>query len=74
MQRSGTVDFARLLGFDTVAGDAGKDLDLRNETIGGRLGAKIGPIEPTSPMDLHGDTMGTRLGAGVGAIETTGAN
>jgi len=55
MQKSGTIDFARLLGFDTVAGDAEKSLDLRNETISGRLGAKIGPIEPTIAVDFRED-------------------
>ena len=73
MQKSGTIDFARLLGFDTVAGDAGENLDLRNETISDRLGAKIGPIEPTIAVDFRDDTMGAKLGAKVGAVETTGA-
>jgi hypothetical protein len=73
MQKLGTIDFARLLGFDTVAGDAEKNLDLRNETISDRLGAKIGPIEPTIAVDFRDDTMGAKLGAGVGAIGTTGA-
>jgi hypothetical protein len=57
MQKLGTIDFARLLGFDTVAGDAEKNFDLRNETISDRLGAKIGPIEPTIAVDFRDDTM-----------------
>ena len=39
------VDFSRLLGFGTVAGELSEGVDLKNGTFGDKLGAKIG-LEP----------------------------
>ena len=50
MQKPDTIDFAKLLGFDTVVRDLSEDLDFQNETLGAKLGAKVGDvIEPVAP-------------------------
>ncbi len=55
------IDFKKLLGFETVAGTV-SDFDFRDETVGSKLGAKIGDgIEPAaSPkvIDFQDETLG----------------
>jgi hypothetical protein len=63
------IDFSRLLGFDTVIGDVQQDVDLRDETLSDKLGAKIGPIEPSIEVDFREETLSARLGAKVGGVE-----
>ena len=70
MQKPDTIDFARLLGFDAIAREITKGLDFQNETISDKLGAKIGPIEPTIVVDFTDETFGAKLGAKVGDLET----
>ncbi len=36
------IDFAKLLGFDTVSDEISNGLDFKGETFGGKLGAKVG--------------------------------
>ena len=65
-------DFAKLLGFETVAASVSDNLDLRDDTIGSRLGAKVGGIEPGAPargIDFQDETLGAKLGAKVGEPE-----
>jgi len=48
MSKSANIDFARLLGFETVSDHLSGTIDFKNETIGDKLGAKIG-FEPGAP-------------------------
>jgi hypothetical protein len=45
MKNANEIEFAKLLGFDTVSDQISWDVDFRDETIGTRLGAKIGTDE-----------------------------
>lgn len=45
MNKPDTIDFAKLLGFELVTGELNNDLDFQNETIGAKLGAKVGAEE-----------------------------
>jgi hypothetical protein len=49
MEKPATIDFAKLLGFDTVTRDASEVLDFQDETLGAKLGAKVGVIEAVAP-------------------------
>ena len=42
------IDFKKLLGFETVAATV-SNFDFRDETVGSKLGAKVGSIEPNAP-------------------------
>ncbi len=44
MQKPGTIDFAKLLGFETVTRELSDALDFQDETLGAKLGAKVGVI------------------------------
>jgi hypothetical protein len=46
MQKPARIDFAKLFGFELVTRNISRGLDLQNETVGARLGAKVG-IEVT---------------------------
>ena len=64
-----TIDFTKLLGFNTVADQVSGHLDLQIDTFGDKLGAKIGQPEGISParvMDFQDDTLADKLGAKVG--------
>ena len=57
------IDFTKLLGFDTVSHELSESgLDLRDDTLGSKLGAKVGEEpESTGPslaIDLQNDTFG----------------
>ena len=46
------IDFKKLLGFQTVAATV-SNFDFRDETVGSKLGAKIGGgVEPNSPKGI----------------------
>ena len=45
------IDFAKLLGFNSVSDELPDGLDFKDDTIGARLGAKVG-IEQTGPQRL----------------------
>jgi hypothetical protein len=70
------IDFTKLLGFDTVSCELSESgLDLRDETFGDKLGAKVGPpedISPSSGIDFQDETLGAKLGAKVGDPESNG--
>ena len=70
MDKTNHLDFTKLLGFDTVSCELSKGLDLRDDTLGSKLGAKVGGgPESTSPslaIDFQEDTMGAKLGAKIG--------
>ena len=48
MSTAKTIDFTKLLGFETV--DLPETLDFQDETLGAKLGAKVGGgIEAVAP-------------------------
>jgi hypothetical protein len=49
MRKADTIDFAKLLGFDTVVRELAEDVDFQDETLGAKLGAKVGTIEAIAP-------------------------
>ena len=48
MKRHDDIDFSKLLGFDAVNDQISGSVDFQDETIGAKLGAKVG-IEPRMP-------------------------
>jgi hypothetical protein len=52
MKAQDTIDYAKLLGFAMVSDLVGHEIDLQDDTVGDKLGAKIGgeatdvPAEP----------------------------
>ena len=42
MKNADKIDFAKLLGFDTVSDQISGSVDFQDETIGAKLGAKVG--------------------------------
>jgi hypothetical protein len=48
MGGSNRIDYTRLLGFSTISEPTSGGIDFRDETVGARIGAKVG-IEPTEP-------------------------
>jgi hypothetical protein len=42
MQKPDKIDYAKLLGFDAVSDQLSHGLDFQNETVGDKLGAKVG--------------------------------
>jgi hypothetical protein len=69
------IDFTKLLGFETVAG-ANSNLDLQDETVTDKLGARVGTPEETGSLskgiDFADENIGAKLGAKVGVEETGG--
>ena len=52
MQKPDRIDFAKLLGFELVTRELLEDFDLQEETIGAKLGAKVGAeAEPDAPKE-----------------------
>jgi hypothetical protein len=45
MKESKVIDFAKLLGFDTISDQLSEGIDFQDETIGAKLGAKVGGEE-----------------------------
>ena len=45
------IDFAKLLGFNSVSDELPDGLDFRDDTIGARLGAKVGAARKPGPKD-----------------------
>ena len=50
MRKYNQLDFAKLLGFDTVAAKLFEELDFQDQTVGARLGAKVGFEPNTKPV------------------------
>ena len=44
--RTNKIDFAKLLGFDAVSDQISGVVDFQDETIGAKLGAKVGDPGP----------------------------
>jgi hypothetical protein len=42
MQEPDKIDYAKLFGFDAVSDQLSDGLDFQNETVGDKLGAKVG--------------------------------
>lgn len=52
MQKPDRIDFAKLLGFELVTRELLENFDLQEETIGAKLGAKVGAeAEPDAPKE-----------------------
>jgi hypothetical protein len=69
-----TIDFTKLLGFDTVSHELSAGMDLRDDTLSDKLGARIGPEPGGSPakaVDFQNETFAGRLGAKMGPGEPT---
>jgi hypothetical protein len=47
---SGKIDYAKLLGFDGVIDQLSGSIDFQDETIGAKLGAKVGFEACSEPM------------------------
>lgn len=48
MQKLETIDFSKLFGFQTVSEGIDEGPDFRDETVGAKLGAKVG-LEADAP-------------------------
>jgi hypothetical protein len=49
----GTIDYAKLLGFEAVSDQLSGGVDFQSEIIGAKPGAKVGAeAEPTQPPTL----------------------
>jgi hypothetical protein len=70
-----TIDFTKLLGFATVSQELSAGIDLQNDTLGSKLGAKVGDqIESQGParvVNFQNDAFASRLGAKMGPGEPT---
>jgi hypothetical protein len=49
MQKSEKIDLTKLLGFETIACEPTDNVDFQDETLGAKLGAKVGSIEAVEP-------------------------
>ena len=64
------IDYGKLLGFQTVSDHLTGTIDFKDETLGTKLGAKVGSVEiPPGALDyakLRGfDTVPDELAAGI---------
>lgn len=50
MRENRNIDFARLLGFETIGDLASDAIDFQDEVIGAKLGAKVG-FEQNGPTE-----------------------
>jgi hypothetical protein len=46
------IDFSKLLGFGSVSGEIADGVDFKDETLGAKLGAKMGEVEISTPMNV----------------------
>jgi hypothetical protein len=51
MRESKSIDFAKLLGFETVCDHLSGGVDFQDDTISAKLGAKVGEGEQGLPAD-----------------------
>ena len=49
MQTPDKIDYAKLLGFDTVSDQLSAGVDFQDETISAKLGGKVGAMEADTP-------------------------
>lgn len=67
MRKGKDLDFARLVGFETLSDHCSKGIDFQEDTLGAKLGAKAGGVEPLpNGLDLRDEVIGAKLGAKVG--------
>ena len=52
MAKQQALDLGKLLGFATVSGHASGGIDFQDETIGAKLGAKVGAEAPRDRVDF----------------------
>ena len=77
MRESKSIDFAKLLGFETVYDRMSGGVDFQDETVGAKLGAKVGAgLEgPAGTVDyarlLGFETVGEHISGGVDFQEDT---
>jgi hypothetical protein len=67
------IDFSKLLGFENASEVLPEVVDFRDQTVGDKLGAKIGLPEDISPakgIDFRDETFGARVGAKVSSEST----
>ena len=55
MREIKNLDFTKLLGFETVSDQITESVDFQDETLGPKLGAKVGAPEPPSDIRLKRD-------------------
>ena len=60
MNESKSIDFSKLLGFETVCDRLSGGVDFQDDTIGAKLGAKVGGGEPGVPATLPEDPVKSR--------------
>lgn len=74
MAESSNLDFARLIGFGGVVDHLSNEVDFRDETIGAKLGGKVGE-EPAGEVDfaklLGFDTVSDQLACGLDLKNST---
>ena len=56
MEKTGKIEFAKLLGFGAVSDQISGSVDFQDETIGARLGAKVGDESPKPSRRAETDT------------------
>ena len=72
MQKPDTIDFAKLLGFDTVTHDLSEDVEFQNETLGAKLGAKVGDVIEAVAPGRSLKISQTAIGMGIGWASGSG--
>jgi hypothetical protein len=63
MQKTEKIDFAKLLGFETVSDRLSGTFDFRDQTFGDKLGAKVGLEPPNGVALFEDDTVAAKLGS-----------
>ena len=63
MTKTKTLDFARLLGFAAVNRELEAGLDFQDQTVGDRLGAKVGEVEDQGVALFQDQAVAAKLGA-----------
>jgi hypothetical protein len=56
MHKLDRIDYAKLLGFASVSDRICGSVDFQDETIGAKLGAKVGGPEPLAPQRVVDQT------------------
>jgi hypothetical protein len=56
MQKLDRIDYAKLLGFASVSDRISGSVDFQDETIGAKLGAKVGDPEAGQPLRVVDET------------------
>ena len=51
MQKPDSIDFTKLLGFETLTREVSKEINFQDETLADKLGAKVGDLESTNEAE-----------------------